>query len=88
MVEWMTIVARACRTTGAPDPLPDADIARWAGRNVRVVVGDHDVFFPVDRLSAACRTRLNLSPVVIPRCGHLLVDEEPEMAVDVAADVM
>src|SRR4051812_39596705 len=36
LVGWMTIVARSCRTTGAPDPLPGADVVRWADRNVRI----------------------------------------------------
>lgn len=82
-VEWMTIVARACRTTRAPDPLPDADLARWKGHNLRVVVGDHDVFFPVVNLVEACRAKLNLEPYVVPRAGHLLVDEEPELTADI-----
>ena len=38
-------------STGAPAPLPDADLVRWKGHNVRVAVGDHDVFFPFDKLS-------------------------------------
>ena len=61
LVEWMTIVARACRTTGAPDPLPVSDLVRWKGHRVRVAVGDHDVFFPFDKLSEVCRARLDRS---------------------------
>jgi pimeloyl-ACP methyl ester carboxylesterase len=87
LVEWMTIVARACRTTGAPNPLPDADVVRWVDRNVRIAVGDHDVFFPLSKLSDVCRAKLNLDPVVVPSAGHLLVDEEPELAVTVVAGV-
>ena len=85
LVEWMTIVARACRTTGAPGPLPDTDLDRWKGHNVRVAVGDHDVFFPIARLHEACRATLDLEPLVVPSAGHLLVDEEPELTADMVA---
>jgi pimeloyl-ACP methyl ester carboxylesterase len=85
LVEWMTIVARACRTTGAPGPLPDADLVRWKSHNVRVAVGDHDVFFPIAKLQQACRDKLNLEPFVVPSTGHLLVEEEPELTADLVA---
>ena len=85
LVEWMTIVARACRTTGAPGPLPDTDLVRWKGHNVRVAVGDHDVFFPIATLYEACRAKLNLEPFVVPNAGHLLVEEEPELTADIVA---
>jgi pimeloyl-ACP methyl ester carboxylesterase len=85
LVEWMTIVAGACRTTGAPGPLPDTDLVRWKGRNVRVVIGGHDVFFPIAKLHEACRAKLNLEPLVVPSAGHLLVDEEPELTADLVA---
>ena len=85
LVEWMTIVARACRTTGAPGPLPDADLVRWQGHNVRVAVGDHDVFFPFAKLREACRAKLGQEPFVVPSTGHLLVDEAPEMAAEMVA---
>jgi pimeloyl-ACP methyl ester carboxylesterase len=85
LVEWMTIVARACRTTGAPGPLPDTDLVRWTRHNVRVAVGEHDVFFPIAMLHEACRAKLNLEPLVVPGAGHLLVDEEPELTVGMVA---
>lgn len=85
LVEWMTIVARACRTTGAPGPLPDSDLVRWKGHNVRVAVGDHDVFFPIAKLHEACRAKLGLEPLVVPNAGHLLVDEEPDLSADMVA---
>ena len=88
LVEWMTLVARTCRATGAPDPLPDADLVRWKGRNVRVVVGEHDVFFPVAKLHEACRAKLDLEPFVVPRAGHLLVDEEPGLAAGTVAGLV
>lgn len=87
LVHWMTLVARACRTTGAPGSLPDVDLVRWKGHNVRVGVGDHDVFFPPAKLDAVCRAKLNRVPIVVRGSGHLLVDEEPELAAEVVADM-
>lgn len=77
LVEWMTLVARACRTTGAPGPLPEDKLNRWKGRHVAVAVGGHDVFFPASRLREPCRIRLGREPLVVSGAGHLLVDEEP-----------
>ena len=82
MVEWMSLVARSCRTTGAPGPLPDATLARWRSRNVWVAVGEQDVFFSVDKLSEPSRTHLGVEPVVVPGAGHLLVEEEPRLVTD------
>ena len=77
LVQWMTLVARTCRTTGAPGQLPDAILIGWKGRPVRVAVGEHDVFFPDSKLREPCRTKLGLEPSVVAGAGHLLVDEEP-----------
>jgi pimeloyl-ACP methyl ester carboxylesterase len=85
LVDWMTIVARACRTTGAPDPLPAARLERWKGKEVRVAVGDRDAFFPLDGISRACRAAFGEDPIVVPGAGHLLVDEHPQLALDVVA---
>lgn len=79
LVEWMTLVARACRTTGAPRPLPEDTLTRWKGRDVRVAVGEHDVFFPISKLREPCRTMLGREPLVLAGAGHLLVDEEPDL---------
>ena len=88
LVEWMTLVARACRTTGAPGPLPDDILASWTGRDVRVAVGEHDVFFPVTKLREPCRTKLGVEPVVIPGAGHLLGDEEPVLVADLITSLL
>ncbi|MGA8047838.1 MAG: alpha/beta fold hydrolase [Dermatophilaceae bacterium] len=87
LVEWMTLVARACRTTGAPGPLPAAAVTRWKGHDVRVALGEHDVFFPVTRLRGACRSRLGRDPVVVPGAGHLVVDEEPSLVSEIVASL-
>jgi pimeloyl-ACP methyl ester carboxylesterase len=88
LVEWMTIVARACRTTGAPAPLPAGRLERWRDHEVRVAVGDRDRFFPPERLSEACRAVVGRDPIVVPGAGHLLVDEQPDVAVDLMADLL
>jgi pimeloyl-ACP methyl ester carboxylesterase len=88
LVEWMAVVARTCRTTGAPGPYPDDVVATWRGRNARVVVGEQDVFFPVDRLRAASRSRLGTEPAVVAGAGHLLVDEEPGRVVDLVHELV
>lgn len=88
LVEWMAVVAQTCRTTGAPEPYPDDVVRAWRDRNVRVVVGAHDVFFPVDRLRAASRSRLGTELDVVPDAGHLLVDEEPGRVADLVHELV
>jgi pimeloyl-ACP methyl ester carboxylesterase len=87
-VEWMTLVARACRTTGAPSALPDNVLNRWRGRHVRVIVGDQDVFFPVSQLREVCVSELGTNLVTLRGAGHLLVDEEPEQVADLIAELL
>ncbi|WP_193315158.1 alpha/beta fold hydrolase [Nostocoides sp. F2B08] len=76
LVEWMTLVSQACRTTGAPGPLSKEDLIRWKGHDVLVAVGENDVFFPVSTLREPSRSMLGQEPIVVPGAGHLLVDEE------------
>ena len=54
---------------------------------MRVAVGDHDVFFPFDKLSEVCRARLDQEPFAVSGAGHLLVDEEPELAAELVASL-
>lgn len=88
LVEWMTLVARTCRTTGAPAPYPDTLVTRWRGHNVRIVVGDSDVFFPVDRLRTASLGKLGTDPTVVEHAGHLLGDEEPVRVSNLVAELL
>jgi pimeloyl-ACP methyl ester carboxylesterase len=83
LVEWLTLVAAESRTTGAPGPLPDDLVARWSGRTVRVVVGEHDRFFPPERVGRAARERLGVETEVLPGLGHLAVEEAPEQVAEV-----
>lgn len=79
LTEWLTLVARDSRTTGAPGALPDEVVSRWTGREVRVLVGEHDCFFPPDRVRRAARERLGVEVDVLPALGHLAVEESPEL---------
>jgi pimeloyl-ACP methyl ester carboxylesterase len=87
LVEWLTLVARHTRTTGAPGPLPHETTARWERGDVQIVVGEHDCFFPPGRLAEAVRSRLGREPRVVAGAGHLLVEERPDAVVDVVADL-
>lgn len=86
VVEWMTLVARATRTTGAPGPLPAATLARWRGKRVRVLTGAGDVFFPPSTLQGPVRRHLGIDVDVVPGAGHLLVDQRPDAAGDRLAE--
>ena len=77
LVAWLALIARTCRTTGAPAAHPDGVVSRWRGRDLRVAVGSHDVFFPAHRLRTACLGALGTEPEVVAGAGHLLVEEEP-----------
>ena len=79
LVEWLTLVATATRTTGAPGPLPPAITSRWRSGPVRVIVGEHDRFFPPARLDAAAHRLLGLTPTVVGGAGHLLPDQRPDV---------
>jgi hypothetical protein len=74
LVGWMSLVARATRTTGAPGPLPEPLVTRWRGGNVRVLVGEHDCFFAPARVEAASLRLLAVTPAVVGGAGHLLPD--------------
>lgn len=79
VTDWMTLVARRTRTTGAPGPLPAGVLDRWRGRRVRVLVGGHDVFFPPARIAGPAREHLGAAVEVVDAAGHLLVDQEPAL---------
>ena len=82
LVEWLTLVARTTRTTGAPGRLPRATTGSWQRRNVQVMIGEHDCFFPVGRLAVEARAQLGREPHVVAGAGHLLVEERPEAVAD------
>ena len=70
-VEWMTLMARCCRTTLAPPPLPAGLLAGRAERPCVVGVGEFDRFLPPRRLAPAVRRSMGLDLRVFPGMGHL-----------------
>ncbi|MCX4545800.1 alpha/beta fold hydrolase [Streptomyces sp. NBC_01565] len=74
LVNWMTLVARHARSSGAPGAatLPTRSIPRL------VVTGEHDVFLPPRRLSPAVRGTLGTDLGVLTDAGHLVVEERPQ----------
>ncbi|MDO0916593.1 alpha/beta hydrolase [Streptomyces sp. DT2A-34] len=74
LVNWMTLVARHSRSSGAPGAatLPAQLIPRL------VVTGEHDVFLPPRRLGPAARATLSAELGVVSEAGHLVVEERPE----------
>jgi pimeloyl-ACP methyl ester carboxylesterase len=88
VAEWLTLVARTSRTSGAPGPLPPATVRRWRGHRVRILVGENDVFFPPERLAKPARRHLEQRPDVVPGAGHLLTSTHAEaVAATVAAEL-
>jgi pimeloyl-ACP methyl ester carboxylesterase len=81
-VEWLTLVALHCRTTGAPKSLPPEFLRPWRGRSVAVTVGAHDCFFPPRKLAVAAQDRLDARLIVMDGVGHLTVEEEPAAIAD------
>jgi pimeloyl-ACP methyl ester carboxylesterase len=77
LTEWMTLVARCCRSSLAPMPLSSAVLAERSAATCRVVTGIHDVFLPPGRIGAASRLHLGVDPDVLDGVGHLVLDEQP-----------
>ncbi|WP_405442271.1 alpha/beta hydrolase [Streptomyces avidinii] len=74
LVEWMTLVARHSRSSGAPGR---ADLPRHAVPRL-VASGAHDAFLPPRRLAPVVRATLGTGLHVIPDAGHLVVEEHPD----------
>ncbi|MFC9394578.1 alpha/beta fold hydrolase [Streptomyces sp. NPDC057027] len=74
LVDWMTLVARHSRSSGAPGAavVPTRPVPRL------VVTGEHDVFLPPRRLVTAVRGTLGAELGVVSGAGHLVVEERPE----------
>ncbi|ADD43826.1 alpha/beta fold hydrolase [Stackebrandtia nassauensis] len=70
-VEWMTLVARYCRSTLAPPPLPSRLLADRARTPCLVSVGEFDRFLSPARLAKPVAARLGVELRVWPGLGHL-----------------
>ncbi|MFD3942555.1 alpha/beta fold hydrolase [Streptomyces sp. NPDC058579] len=84
LVDWMTLVARHARSSGAPDlaDTPHQTVPR------RVVTGDQDVFLPPHRLEGPVRRKLSVALEVVPRAGHLVIEEHPSRIADLVAELV
>ncbi|MEQ4723941.1 alpha/beta hydrolase [Nonomuraea sp. B19D2] len=78
LVEWYTLIARACRTSLAPPVLPSELLAQRTNVPRLVVTGRHDVFLPPRRLRGPAGRRLGADLTVIPGAGHMVTDEQPQ----------
>ncbi|WP_063131324.1 alpha/beta fold hydrolase [Nocardia fusca] len=87
LAEWMTLVARYCRTTLAPAPLAPALLDRCRSTPCVVAVGAHDIFLPPDRLEPAVRDLLGSELRVLEGCGHLALDDDPASVVELVNDL-
>ncbi len=87
-VEWMTLVARCCRTTLAPPPLPAELLARRAERPCAVGVGEHDRFLPPSRLVPAVRRIMDVDVRVFSGMGHLTAPADLDHVVSLVAAVI
>lgn len=76
--EWLTLVARHCRTGSMPTPLNAEFFRVWAGRPTTVATGSHDQFFSPARLHGPARRFLDAEVHVIEGAGHLSLHEQPE----------
>ncbi|MFG3406583.1 alpha/beta fold hydrolase [Streptomyces sp. NPDC048142] len=74
---WMDLVARCCRTSLAPAPLPSDLLERRRSVPTLVATGRFDPFLPPHTLGPAARRRLGAEFRVIEGAGHLLLDEAP-----------
>ncbi|MCT6781914.1 alpha/beta hydrolase [Streptomyces sp. CS7] len=74
---WMRLVARHCRTSLAPPPLPSSLLEQRRTVRTLVVAGRFDPFLPPRTLGPAAWRRLGSDFRGIEGAGHLLLDEAP-----------
>lgn len=88
LTEWMTLVARCCRSSLAPMPLPAETLAARRASTTLVAAGHHDVFLPPTRLGPAVRRHLGIDLRPLDGAGHLILDEQPGTVVDLVDAVL
>ena len=76
--EWLTLVARHCRTHSNPTPLHAEFFRAWSGTPTIVATGSHDPFFSPARLHGPARRFLDTGVHTIEGAGHLSLYEQPE----------
>lgn len=80
LAEWMALVARSCRSSLAPPPLPPELPAKRRSVPCLVATGRYDVFLPPRRVGPAAQRHLGAEPDVLDGPGHLLLDGAPMRA--------
>ncbi|MFD5522009.1 alpha/beta fold hydrolase [Streptomyces sp. NPDC127066] len=78
LAEWMCLVARCCRSSLAPPPLPPVLLAARRPVPCLVATGRYDVFLPPRRVRPAAQRHLGTRVHVLDGSGHLLLDEAPD----------
>jgi len=87
-VEWMTLVARSCRSGLAPAPLPGVVLSGWAHTPAVVVVGSQDCFFSADLIAARLARWTEFLVRTVEGAGHLLAHEEPDAVAGAVREVV
>lgn len=67
----MTLVARHCRATLAPAPLPAPRLRQQAATPYAVSVREYDIFLPPTRLEPAVRQHRGIELRIRSGIGHL-----------------
>lgn len=88
LVQWMSLVAKNCRSTFAPRPQPTEVLRRAAERPMVVATGAYDRFLPPTRLDPAVHGKFGQPLVVLPDVGHLVTDERPGAVAGLVDDVL
>ncbi|WKX13893.1 alpha/beta fold hydrolase [Streptomyces sp. NL15-2K] len=88
LAEWMALVARCCRSSLAPPPLPSALLAERRSVPCLVATGRHDVFLPPRRVRPVAQRHLDTSLHVLDGSGHLLLDEAPDDVIRLVAQIL
>lgn len=76
-IEWLTLVARHCRTGSVPGPLPAEHFGDWADTPVVVATGARDPLFSSARLHGPTHRFLDTDVHTIEGAGHLSLHEQP-----------
>lgn len=87
LVEWMTLVASACHSSLAPNPLPAAVLRSRRTNPMVIAAGTHDVFLPPRRLQPVATSLLDQQVRCLPDAGHMSLDEQPETIAALVGDI-
>ena len=88
LVAWMTLVARHVRSSLAPRPLPAATLAE-VRCPARVVTGQDDLFLSPRKVGLAAGAITGPTAATeVPRAGHLLPFERPDVVLTAVRDTI